>query len=148
MIRQWVNIEDEGAPHALLRRIENRISISRIDAVWIFPTRRAAGYESSVMVVSAFEPAGENRRHVNAMRFLVTRDRKGRATVQEQFYDFALAPAETLLRVVDGVIKRLGEDTAQAPRAHAIEGNASLWAQLLKSLGAPDPEDAAPTANG
>jgi len=146
MIRQWVNIEDEAAPHALLRRIEQRVPAHHIDTLWIFPTRRAAGFESSVIVVSSFEPEDPDRRHVHAARFLVSRDRKGRATVQDEFYDFALAPAETLTRVVEGVLRRLGEDTAEAPRAQTIEGDASAWTELLRSLGAPDPA-AAPASS-
>jgi hypothetical protein len=144
MIRQWVNIEDEGAPHLLLRRIEARIPAAQIDTLWIFPVRRGAGIESSVIVVSSFEPAETDRRRVSAVRFIVTRDKKGRATVEEQFFDFAFAPADTLPRVVDGVMRRLGDEAVAPPQAHVIQSDAERWTALLRELGAPDPDPASP----
>lgn len=133
MTRQWVNIEDEGAPHALLQRLGQRVPVSNIDTVWVFPTRRSTGLESTVIVCSAFDNGGEKRR-VSATRFLVTRDRKGKATVDEQYQEYATAPADTLPRVLDGVMRRLG-DSGAPPGAYPIERDAERWNELLRQLG-------------
>jgi hypothetical protein len=139
MTQQWVNVDDEGATHALLRRLAARVPPAAIDTLWIFPTRKSAGIESTVLVLSVFDADDASRRRVGAVRYLVTRDRKARATVQEQIHEYALAPTDALQRVVDGVMRRLGDDAVEPPRAHAIEGDTARWQTLLRELGGPDP---------
>lgn len=139
MFQQWVNLEDDGAPWALLRRIPATLPVDTIDGVWLFPTRRAAGFESTVVVVTCFQPDSLERRRVCAFRFLVTRDRKARASVDEHRFDFAIAPADAIPRVVEGVRKRLGDSADGEPREAAIEGDADRWQQLLRELGEPEP---------
>lgn len=137
---QWVNLEDEGALPVLLRRLESEIAADRIDELWIFPTRRGSGAESTVIVVSAF--AGEaDRRRVGTVHFKVVRDRRGRATVEHDLREVATAPAEAVPRVVDGVLLRLGEEAAQPPRCESIAGETGRFEALVRELGgAPKPE--------
>ncbi len=142
MISQWVNLADEGALHSLLQRLTARVAVAAIDALWIFPTRRASGVESTVVVLAVFEPGAPERRRVGAVRWLVTRDRKARATVQEEIYEYATAPADALARVVEGVVRRLGDDATQPPRAESINGEPERWRALLRALGAPADESA------
>lgn len=137
MNRQWVNIDDEGAAYALLRRLAGQLPVTAIDTLWLFPTRRASGVESTVAVISAFDAENESRRRVGAVRWLVTRDRRGAATVEEEMYEYATAPADALQRVVDGVMRRLGDDTREPPRAVELAGDEGTWADLLRDLGAP-----------
>jgi hypothetical protein len=134
---QWVNIDDEGALHVLLRRLADALPIAAIDALWILPTRRAAGVESTVVILSVFDPADPLRRRVGAVRWLVTRDRKGRATVEEQVHEYATAPAAALQRIVEGVMRRLGDNSVEPTQPRIIGGDAREWAELLRSLGAP-----------
>jgi hypothetical protein len=136
-VRQWVNTDaDEGAPHALLDRVARHIPPAIIDEIWIFPTRRAGGVESSVFVVTAFGDDPERRRVATA-NFAVTRDKKGRPQVSERIEEHALAPASALGRVVDGVLRRLGDEIAHAPRAERIDRDAERWQALRADLGAP-----------
>jgi hypothetical protein len=134
---QWVNVDDDGAVYALLGRLAEQLPVETIDTLWLFPTRRASGVESTVAVISAFDPDNEARRRVGAVRWLVTRDRRGSATVSHEMREYATAPADALQRVVDGVMRRLGDDTREAPRAVDVLGNAEVWEELLRELGAP-----------
>jgi hypothetical protein len=139
---QWVNIDDEGAIHVLLGRLASALPPESIDAMWILPTRRAAGIESTVVILSVFDPAEPLRRRVGAVRWLVTRDRKGAANVEEQMHEYALAPAGALQRIVEGVMRRLGDNAVEPPQPSIIEGNLTRWSELLRSFGAPpDPTD-------
>jgi hypothetical protein len=132
---KWVNTEaDEGALPALLQRLATLLPPDTIDDLWIFPTRRAASAESTVFVVSTFTDDAQ-RRHVFTAHFTVLRDRKGRATVNQQLHEHALAPSESLERVVDGVVRRLRDDGAHPPRAEHIAGNNDTWQRLFHELG-------------
>jgi hypothetical protein len=144
--QQWVNIEDDGAMHALLGRLADRVAVSSIDTLWIFPTRRATGIESTVVVIAAFDPQDESRRRVGAVRWLVTRDRKGKATVSEEIHEYARAPIDAVPRVVEGVVRRLGTETAASPREASIEGDAGAWGGLIREFGGTD--DPAPATRG
>jgi len=145
-LQQWVNTEpDEAAPHALLDRVGTRIPPEIIDEIWIFPTRRAGGVESSVFVVTAFGEDPERRRVVTA-HFAVTRDKKGRPQITERIEEHALAPAAALARVVEGVLRRLGDELAQAPRAERIDRDPERWDALRIDLGAPPRRSAAADA--
>ncbi len=148
---KWVNTEgDEGAVGALLDRLGRTIPPESVDELWIFATRRAGGIESTVLVVACFTEDAD-RRDVSTARFLVTRDRKGRATVDEQIDHHATAPADAVGRVVDGVLRRLGDDAAQPPRLEAVSGDRDRWDALVRELGgvpAPREEAADPAAAG
>lgn len=137
--QQWVNTEpDEGAPHALLERVAAQYPPEILDEVWIFPTRRAAGVESTVVVVAAHGEDPERRRVATA-HFSVTRDKKGKPTVDARFEEHALAPAGALGRIVDGVLRRLGDELAAPPRAERIERDLDRWSALIVDLGGPPP---------
>ena len=136
---QWVNTEpDEGAPHALLERGAAQYPPESLDELWIFPTRRAGGVESTVVVVAAHGEDPERRRVATA-HFSVSRDKKGKPTVVERFEEHALAPAGALGRIVDGVLRRLGDEMAAPPRAERIERDLDRWSALIVDLGGPPP---------
>ena len=138
-LQQWVNTEpDEAAPHALLARVAQQIPPEILDEIWIFPTRRAGGVESSVFVITAFGD-DPDRRRVATAHFTVTRDKKGRPLINQRIEEHALAPAAALGRVVEGVLRRLGDEIAHAPRAERIERDPARWQALLTDLGAPAP---------
>lgn len=144
---QWVNIDDEGGLPALLRRLESEISADHVDELWIFPTRRGSGAESTVIVVSAFADE-KDRRRVGTVHFKVERDRRGRATVEHDLREIATAPAAAVPRVVDGVLLRLGEEADQPPRLESIDGDAERFEALIRELGgAPKPEPDEPAVD-
>lgn len=141
--RQWANIgEDPGATHALIQRIPAVVAVTGIDYLWIFPPRRVAAGESTVVVVAAFDE--DDRRRVITAHFTVARNRKGIATVTALFDEYGAAPADAVPRIVQGVLRRLGEDTAAEPRDVLIDGRQDRWDALVTELGGrpTPPEDA------
>jgi hypothetical protein len=132
---QWANIgDDTGALHALLERVVEQVPIDVMDYVWIFPARRIAIGESVVVVIGAFEADAERRRVITA-RFTVARNRKGVADVKAHFDEHGTAPVGAVPRIVQGVLRRLGEDTDAEPRAEEIHGDADRWDSLIVDLG-------------
>jgi hypothetical protein len=139
MTTQWVNTQpDAGAIHALLASVADRVGIDGVDQLWIFPTRRIAVGESTVVVFALYEDDPERRRVLTA-RFTVTRDKKGAAKVQDRIDEHGSAPVGSVERVVEGVLRRLGEDIEQPPRNERIDRSAEAWTGLLMDLGAPRP---------
>lgn len=132
---QWANIgDDDGAPYALLQRVADQVSVDRIDHLWIFPPRRVAIGESIVVVVSTFDD-NPDRRRVMTAHFTVARNRKGIAQVNVRFDDHASAPTAAVPRVVDGVLRRLGEEVGAEPREECIAGGVDRWNALVIDLG-------------
>lgn len=140
---KWVNAgPDEGALHALLERVAERVPHERIDVLWIFPPRLAAAIESTVIVIARLDDDPERRTVVTA-HFKVTRDRRGRATVDLQMQEHGSAPVGATQRVVDGVLRRLGDEVGrEAPRRVEIAGDAGAWWSLYQDVGGEPPEDA------
>jgi hypothetical protein len=137
----WANIgEDAGAPHALLARVAEQVPIALIDQLWIFPPRRIAAGESTVVVVGAFDD--EDRRRVITGRFTVLRNRRGEAAVSATFDEHGTALNAAIPRIIQGVLRRLGEDPAAEPQHVAINGRQQQWDSLLLELGGrPLPEE-------
>jgi hypothetical protein len=140
---QWANIgDDAGALHALLERVPEQVAVEVIDYVWIFPPRRIAVGESTVVVVGAFDEDPQRRRVITA-HYTVARNRKGVADVKARFDEHGSAPEAAVPRIVQGVLRRLGEDAEAEPRSEQIGGDGARWAGLLVELGGrPAPADA------
>ena len=144
--QHWANIgDDDGALHALLRRLRDHIPVALIDFLWIFPTRRIATGESIVLLVAAFDDDPIRRRVITA-RFSIARDRKGQAFVNACFDEHGSAPAHALCRIVDGVLHRLGEDADDTLREQQIGGDIEQWNSLIRELGGILPATPAPTS--
>jgi hypothetical protein len=132
--QQWVNAgPDDGAPAALLDRVAAAVAPATIDEIWLFPPRRVADGESVVFVLGAFEPQPDRRR-VLTFRFTITRNRRGLARVTEQAGEHGSAPADALPRVIEGVLRRLGDDAEVPPQGEAIRGDVARWAALLADV--------------
>jgi hypothetical protein len=140
---QWANIgEDAGALYALVELIPPQVPVAIIDYLWIFPPRRVAIGESVVVVVGALEEDPERRRVITA-RFTVSRDKKGAAKVTPRFDEHGSAPAPAVPRIVQGVLRRLGEDVEAEPREEQIGGSTERWQELVVALGGRPPLNAA-----
>jgi hypothetical protein len=124
---------DTGGVPALLERLAVAVPPGSIDELWIFPTRRRAGVESTVLVLSLYSDEPDRRR-VATVHFKATRNKKGEATVETILEDHAVAPADRLTRVIDGVLRRLGDDLAATPRTARISGDAERWEALIEAI--------------
>jgi hypothetical protein len=138
--RQWVNTgPDHGALPALLERVAQRVPVASMDEVWVFPYRRVADGDSVVCVITTFDD-DPDRRRVCTFRFTIARNNRGVATVQENAGEHAIAPTSAIPRVIEGVLRRLGDDAAVPPHGRQIGGDADRWLSWLQELGA-DPAD-------
>jgi hypothetical protein len=144
--RQWANIgEDAGALHALVEQVAGHVPVAIIDHLWIFPPRRIAVGESVVIVVGALDEA--DRRRVITGRFTITRNRRGEASVKVRYDEHGTAPVDALARIVQGVLRRLGEDAEAEPQEVAIAGRQQRWDELVVELGGRPRSPAEPPAD-
>lgn len=151
MARRWAAVRDDEVAKeapvknpepllALLMSLASRVSTRALDELWIFPPRTSAKSESALVVVSAFHDDPDRRRVLTA-RYKATRAADGTYAVDESLVEHAVAPADRIGRVIDGVIRRLDDDLAQlAPVPNRIEGDTDNWVALLDSIGASGPE--------
>lgn len=147
---QWANIgEDAGALHALLQQLPQHIAIQLIDCLWIFPARRIAIGDSVVIVVAARDDDA-GRRRVMTAHFTVARNRRGVAHVSELFDEHGTAPDTAVPRIIQGVLRRLGEEVGAEPREVQIGGDQDRWDALVIELGGriPSAEPADDPATG
>ena len=124
---------DTGGVPALLERLATSVPPESIDELWLFPTRRVQGIESTVLVLARYTDEADRRR-VETVHFKATRNKRGEASVDTQLEDHAIAPADRLTRVIDGVLRRLGDDLAATPRAARISGDPLRWEALIESF--------------
>lgn len=122
---------DEGSLAALLGAIPERIPVSSIDELWIFPPHRVGRAESVVAVVSAFEDGGDRRRIFTA-RCTVLREPRGPRSVEPELMEQGIAPADRIGRLIEGVLRRLSDELPTAPPQQVrIGGDAAQWESLV-----------------
>ena len=139
---KWANIgDDPGSLHALVERITEHTPVVTIDYIWLFPARRIAIGESIVVVIGAFDD-DPDRRRVSTAHFTVSRNKKGAATVNARFVEHGSAPVDAVPRIVQGVLRRLGEDAEASPREEQIGGESARWDELIVELGGAPRTDA------
>lgn len=127
---------DSGGVPALLERLAATVPVESMDEVWIFPTRRMPGFESTVVVLSLFTDDADDRRRVVTAHFKAVRNKRGEATVETILSDHAVAPPDRLERIIDGVLRRLGDDSVLAtpPRSAQLRGKAERWTVLVQAV--------------
>jgi hypothetical protein len=124
---------DMGSLPALLEGLSPRIDVSKIDDLYLFPTRRVQGVESTVFVFSVNE--AEDRRSVVTAHLRATRNKRGEPAIETKLDEHATTPPERIPRVIEGVLKRLSEDFAATPPSHCrIEGSQDRWRALIDQL--------------
>jgi hypothetical protein len=130
----WLTAKgDAAALPVLLEGLAPRIDPTTIDELYLFPTRRVQGVESTVFVFSQHE--AEDRRRVITAHLRATRNKRGEPTIDTRLHEHAIAPAERIPRVIEGVLKRLSEEFASTPPSHArIERSAERWKALIEQI--------------
>lgn len=124
---------DAASLPALLEGLAPRVAASTIDELYVFPTRRVQGVESTVFVFSVHDQ--EDRRRVITAHLRATRNKRGEPTIETKLDEHATTPAERVPRVIEGVLKRLSEDFATTPPSHArIDGSVDRWHALIDQL--------------
>lgn len=148
---------DAASLPALLEGLARQIDVSTVDELYLFPTRRVQGVESTVFVFSVHDK--EDRRRVITAHLRATRNKRGEPTIDTRIDEHAITPADRIPRVIEGVLRRLGDELSPTPASHCrIDGSHERWQALVDYLTAlpkgenlPEellPEETAPTAGG
>jgi hypothetical protein len=142
------------SPHlvAALAAVADRLPPERIDQVWLFPPRPVGEKESGLAVLTLFalavDSAGgtgaassagvapSDRREVWTLQYEAERLKGGRTNRVDTLLEQATVPSGLLTRIIDGVVRRLGEG-ADAPDVRDVAGHESVWSELLAELGEP-----------
>ncbi|HET6764298.1 MAG TPA: hypothetical protein VFH27_11520, partial [Longimicrobiaceae bacterium] len=133
------------SPHlaAALAAVSDRIPPERIDQAWLFPPRTLGEKESGLAVLTLYPlpdstspvaPAGDGRREVWTLQYEAERVKGGKTNRTDTLLEQATVPAGLLTRIVDGVVRRMGEG-AHAPDVRDVEGRMDVWTELLAELG-------------
>lgn len=132
--RRSTREEDPGVPEALpriLRHIRDEVGVERIDRLWIFPPLRNGRREKGLVAVSRFLDEGERRR---VLTVSYQAERSGlELRVEPSVSEEGDAPPELLPRVMEGVVRRAGEEHAD-PRMVEVEGSAESFEAVLDEL--------------
>jgi hypothetical protein len=124
---------DGGSLPVLLEGLAARVPATTIDEIYLFPTRRVQGVESTVFVFSVHD--AEERRRVITAHLRATRNKRGEPAIDTILHEHAIAPAERIPRVIEGVLKRLSEDFASTPPSHCrIDSSEARWKQMIEQL--------------
>ena len=136
---------DAGSLPVLLDGLAPRIDVATVDELYVFPTRRVQGVESTVFVFSVHDE--EDRRRVITAHLRATRNKRGEPAIETRLDEHATAPADRIPRVIEGVLKRLSEEFATTPPSHCrIDRSTARWQALIDQLtgipkGQPLPEE-------
>lgn len=134
---------DTASLAALVERLATQIDVTTIDQFWLFPMRRVAGVESTVFVLSIQEL--EDRRRVITAHVRATRNKRGEPAIDLKLDEHALAPAELIPRIIEGVLRRLSDDFASTPPSTAhIDGSVDRWVALVDALAGVRPNEPLP----
>lgn len=124
--------EDPGVPEALPRtlvRVRNELGVETMDRIWVFPPIRRGRKESGLVVASLHLDEDAGRRRLVTVSY--TAERRGLdLTVESNVTEEGAAPPDMLPRVMEGVVRRAGEDHTDA-REVAIEREPERYEELL-----------------
>lgn len=134
---------DAASLAALVERLGTQIDTATVEELWLFPTRRVAGVESTVFVLSVHDV--EERRAVITAHVRATRNKRGEPAIETKLDEHATTPAERLPRVIDGVLRRMSDDFAATPPSHArIDGDPLRWQDVIATLMTVKPNEPLP----
>lgn len=133
-----------GVPEAIPRTLQGvvaRLGGATLDRIWIFDPRIKGRRESGLVVLSRFtDPADPDRRRLFTASYQAERTGKG-LTVEWALSEEGAAPPDRLPPVMEGVVRRAGDDEGEAREVH-LGGDEERLAELFAEFDADllDPE--------
>jgi len=121
-----------GVPEALPRTLlmlGDRLGPESMDRLWIFPPRVRGRKESGLVAVSRFHPDEPERRVLLTAPYSAERTGTG-LQVQLGLEEQGEAPPDRLPRVMDGVVRRSGDELGEA-REVELGGDPERFRELL-----------------
>ena len=125
----------------LLVEMPSLVPIDRVDRAWVFPPRRHGDLETGLVVLSLLgdDGAGEAPREVVTVRYEHRAAAGKNAEEARTRASHGWAPAERVPRVIDGVLRRLGE-AGEDPEVVDVAGDAARWERFAgEAAGLLDP---------
>ncbi len=108
--------EDPGVPEALPRtlvHLREQLGVDDMDRVWVFPPLKRGRRERGLVVVSLHLEDDPERRRLVTVSY--SAERTGmELKVEPAFTEEGNAPPEMLPRVMEGVVRRAGENHTDA----------------------------------
>jgi len=128
---------DPGVPEALPRvllKLRDRLGVDSLDRLWIFPPVRTGRREQGLVAVSTFLDAAADRRSMVTVAYKAEHTGKG-VTVEPTFTREGEAVPDLLPRVIQGVVRRGGDEKGEA-REVLVERSAEAFEELLEEYDA------------
>lgn len=131
--------EGPGVPEAVPRTAQElvaRLDLSMVDALWIFPPLVKGRRESGLLAASRRienSPDPERRLLVTAP-YVAERTGKG-LSIEWTLVEQGEAPADRFPRMMEGVVRRAGDDFADA-RVVELAGDPEAWRAFLEEFDA------------
>jgi hypothetical protein len=89
--------------------------------------------ESTVFVFSVHD--AEDRRRVITAHLRATRNKRGEPAIETRLDEHAITPADRIPRVIEGVLRRMGDEFSNTPPSHCrIDSSAERWRELVDFL--------------
>jgi hypothetical protein len=124
-----------GVPEALpatVRMLGERPGVESLDRLWLFPPRVRGRKEWGLVAASRFHPDEEGRRLLVTAPYTAERTGQG-PVVRSSLSEEGTAPPDRFPRVMEGVVRRTGEDLGE-PREVEIGGDPARFQELLEEL--------------
>src|SRR5687768_14974268 len=109
----------------------DKIGATEIDRLWIFPPLIRGRREWGLVAASVYTGREERRRLLSAA-YVAERTGQGLSVVHD-LDEQGEAPPDRLPRVMDGVVRRAGEELGE-PREVVLEGVTETFDELLKEF--------------
>jgi hypothetical protein len=126
------NESGPGVPEALpatLRMLGDKLGAAAIDRLWIFPPLIRGRREWGLVAASCYT-ADEDRRRLLSAAYVAERTGQGLSVVHD-LDEQGEAPPDRLPRVMDGVVRRSGEELGE-PREVVVDGTPEVFEELMR----------------
>lgn len=131
-----------SAPLArLLVELPSVVAMERVDRAWVFPPRRHGDLETGLVVLSLLGQAADAQapREVVTVRYEYRGGAGKKGEEVRSSASHGWAPAERVLRVIEGVLRRLGEE-GEDPEVVEVGGDGAEWERFAaRAAGLLDP---------
>jgi hypothetical protein len=113
---------------AALAALGERLPAEQIEQLWVFPRRETGQRASGLAVMIAYAAEGESgARRLLTLRYEVPL--ADGAPRKDTLKEEGSAPAARIPRIIEGVVRRTGEDAF--PRRVRVAGRREVWRRVL-----------------
>jgi len=114
-----------------LRVLSERFDVSEVDRLWIFPPMIRGRREWGLVAASLFT-GGAERRRLLSVAYMAEETGEG-VSLTHDFDQQGEAPADRLPRVIDGVVRRAGEELGE-PREIVVDRVVEAFEEMMKGF--------------